>query len=245
MLSIDYSLTVPYPIALQEILDVYLWLLSGKEEVKDMLGFHPKKIILTGDSCGAFLAISLVIVLNELNKMLDNKFKLPTSIIGAYPVSSISNLSASKTLFTFEPLVQFHMYLLMVSVYGANKSTVGDFKKIEKTELFQKIVEKNKHQLDEKANEIESNNDSPWFNASWIDYLNRSDYMITFFNNPFINPISYQHFDELKETSLFLVCADEDFLLDDGLDLAKKWKGTLFLLKIDFFLFFLLIAFFF
>lgn len=69
-LSVDYSLTVPYPIPLQELLDVYLWLFSGAEEVKAKLGYHPRQIILSGDSGGAFLALTLTIALNELNKML-------------------------------------------------------------------------------------------------------------------------------------------------------------------------------
>ena len=155
-LAIDYSLTVPYPIPLQEILDVYLWALSGRPDVKETLGFHPKRVVLSGDSCGGFFSIALTIVLNELIKMrtkpngllngqlngyanghsnglrdLDPLPSLPMSVVAAYPAFSISNLAPSKTLFTFEPLVEIHMFMLIMSVYGANLSTLGDFKRIE------------------------------------------------------------------------------------------------------------------
>ena len=149
-LAIDYSLTVPYPIPLQEILDVYLWALSGRADVEEKLGFHPKKIVLSGDSCGGYFSVELTIVLNELIKMqiktngylngytngystADPIPPLPLSVVVAYPALSISNFAPSNTLFTFEPLVEIHMFMLIISMYGANLSTIGDFKRIEKS----------------------------------------------------------------------------------------------------------------
>ena len=143
----EYSLTVSYPVPLQEILDVYLWLLSGADDVKAKLGFHPKKIILSGDSCGGFLAITLTIALNELNKMLRKSagackrpgsrsiqlpIRLPQAIVAEYPALALTNISPSISLTVFDSLVDCHLFMLAISVYGANLSSSSDFKTIEK-----------------------------------------------------------------------------------------------------------------
>lgn len=58
----------PYPAAIQDILDLYLFLTSGDQKVMDMLGFHPENILLSGDSAGGQLATVLTIALNEIRK---------------------------------------------------------------------------------------------------------------------------------------------------------------------------------
>lgn len=145
ILAIDYSLTVPYPVPMQEILDVYLWLLSGREEVKQMLGFHPKKIILAGDSCGGFFALTLTIVLNELNKMLAKRngfsndpfsWPLPTSIFSAFGVLSFSNLSPSLIMAVLEPIIETNLILIVAGLVGANVWCEGDFKRIENSKFL-------------------------------------------------------------------------------------------------------------
>lgn len=167
-LAIDYSLTVPYPVPLQEVLDVYLWALSGGADVEEKLGFQPKKIVLAGDSGGGYFTCCLTIVLNELIKMLSsskaggnlnglanghlNEVKdpypipsLPLSLVTAYPAFSISNFAPSKTLFTLESLVEIHAFMLIISIYGANVSTIGDFKKIENSEYLVELSTSNQN----------------------------------------------------------------------------------------------------
>ena len=148
ILAIDYSLTVPYPVPLQELLDVYLWLFSGKPEVKKMLGFHPKKIILAGDSVGAFFGITLCIVLNELNKMLRKSDQvnglaatsycppvpLPISIVSSYGVLSFSKMFISLILNGLDPMIEAHLLMIITAMYGANVSCNGDFKRVEASE---------------------------------------------------------------------------------------------------------------
>ena len=58
----------PYPAAIQDILDLYLFVTSGDQRVLDMLGFHPDNILLSGDSAGGQLATVLTIALNEIRK---------------------------------------------------------------------------------------------------------------------------------------------------------------------------------
>lgn len=98
IVSVDYSLSpqVKYPTALEEILEVYLYLIgfdaspcfeqvasfiSGdhlnvkgekRARVHDLLGFVPKNIILFGDSAGSNLSLSLLHVLHDLNQLLGN-----------------------------------------------------------------------------------------------------------------------------------------------------------------------------
>ena len=121
-----------------------------------MLGFHPKKIILAGDSCGAYFALALTIVLNELNKRLRKSSEvngyaaasysptapvpLPVSMVGGYSVLSFSKVFPSLILNGMDPLIEAHVVPIMVSVYGANAWCNGDFKRIEKSEWSRFIL---------------------------------------------------------------------------------------------------------
>lgn len=58
----------PYPAAIQDILDLYLFVTSKDQKVIDLLGFHPENIVLSGDSAGGQLAIVLTIALNKIRK---------------------------------------------------------------------------------------------------------------------------------------------------------------------------------
>ena len=156
---------------------------------------------------------------------------LPVSVVAAYPVISIKNLTPSKAITTIDSMVTFHSFLLMLSMYAANVSTNGDFKKIEKTRLFQEIVEKNQDlTIGEDNNDfgIESkDDDSPWFLTNYKILKYRAFYIESFFKaNAIINPLSYlDRFDDFKDISLFTFCGTNDFLLDDTISLAKIWKG--------------------
>ena len=70
VLQVRYTLCpdARFPVQIQQMLDVYLWLVSGDESVKDKIGFHPKKIVLAGDSAGALFVTSMLVVLNEIRK---------------------------------------------------------------------------------------------------------------------------------------------------------------------------------
>ena len=148
ILAIDYSLTVPYPVPLQDILDVYLWLFSGNDNVKQKLGFHPKKIILAGDSSGAYLALCLLIVLNELNNMLRSQVNgyvadpipLPISMVTIYGILSISKLFSSLLFCGLDPFLDAHLLLIVLTMYGANAWCHGDFKRIEKSKCGGKFL---------------------------------------------------------------------------------------------------------
>jgi acetyl esterase len=68
ILSIGYSVSpeAKFPTALQEVMDTYLYLTSGDPAILLMLGFHPKRITLCGDSAGATLLTALTMALNDI-----------------------------------------------------------------------------------------------------------------------------------------------------------------------------------
>lgn len=68
-----------------------------------------------------------------MNKLGDQRIPLPISIVTIYPAFTIGNNSISKSFVMLEPLIELHLYLLMVSKYGANLSDLSDFKKVEKS----------------------------------------------------------------------------------------------------------------
>lgn len=98
-----------------------------------------------------------------------------------------------------------------------------------KGEAFQKIVSKN--QNDEtvgqtKEFKISNESSTPWFNCDYKTFKNRADYVTSFYDHPFIEPILYKEkFDELKEIDLYALAGNDDVLLDDCLELASLWKG--------------------
>ena len=87
ILSIDISLAPEhkFPVAIQEIVDVYLTL-TTKDDASDILGFKPRQIFLSGDSSGAYQAMAALVVLNEINKSSSGLIKMmPSAIIALYP----------------------------------------------------------------------------------------------------------------------------------------------------------------
>lgn len=65
----------------------------------------------------------------------------------------------------------------------------------------------------------------PWYLCDYATYKTRSDYIGSFYQHEFINPLIYQHFDELKNVDLYSIVGELDLLVDDSIELSKKWKG--------------------
>ena len=66
----------------------------------------------------------------------------------------------------------------------------------------------------------------PWFKCDYPTFVNYADYIDSFYNHPFINPVLYgDRFGELKDVSLFTFVGTADFLMDDSIELARVWKG--------------------
>lgn len=87
VLTIDYRVApkYPYPAALQDAAEAYLWLLQEK-------GYAPDKILLAGDSAGGGLALALMMYLR------DHELPLP---LGAVLMSPWTDLTCSGESHSF------------------------------------------------------------------------------------------------------------------------------------------------
>uniref|UniRef100_T1K1S8 Alpha/beta hydrolase fold-3 domain-containing protein n=1 Tax=Tetranychus urticae TaxID=32264 RepID=T1K1S8_TETUR len=100
-LSVDYTKLVTYPIAFQEVLDVYLWAigLSNADQCtpESVLGFKPSKVVLCGDSAGSHLAFSILRSLHDIqaNSPQGPRIPFPTGFVSFY-----TNISYTEC-FTF------------------------------------------------------------------------------------------------------------------------------------------------
>lgn len=122
ILSIGYSLSPEnkFPVALQEVLDVYLWLTNddGKAEVE--LGFRPSEVILTGDSSGGNLVTALCFCLNDMKKLFkDGKtVQMPLGILPMFTSFSFQpHLTPSMLMTVVDPLVIPASKLIAMDAY--------------------------------------------------------------------------------------------------------------------------------
>lgn len=290
MLSVDYSLSVAYPIALQEMLDVYLWLTSGSQEVVDLLGFHPQKIVLCGDSAGGMLCLILLLVLNDLNQMLGErtgeKIPMPHAFVGFYPAFTATSLSPSKLLAKMESVLSIGPLMTVIGVYSAGIYDVNDFRRIEQTPEYRAMLigeggedllksglsEQTRlpdtprwiHRLQDWNHWAKSRSllliplvltltvmtrigsllwqawkqtvgpkYSPWYVCDGQTYDRRTNYLIHMLNHPYGSPLVYPDFDQLKDIRLYLITSHFDVLLDDNIELARKWRGPVQLDVVD------------
>ena len=58
----------PYPAAVQDVLDVYMFLVSGTPRVLELIGFQPKKILMSGASAGGTISLAVTFALNAIRK---------------------------------------------------------------------------------------------------------------------------------------------------------------------------------
>ena len=79
IVSVEYSLAPenPFPAALNDCWQVYIWLLSNAEQ---FLGIKPENVVLTGDSAGAHLACTLAIL------AILRQVRVPTGLMLSYGI---------------------------------------------------------------------------------------------------------------------------------------------------------------
>ena len=92
---------------------------------------------------------------------------------------------------------------------------------------------KNKDQpIEENGHKSATDDDStPWFRCDYASYMNRAEYIGSFYDHPFIEPLLYEdQFDELKQINLYCMVGNLDCTLDCSVDLVRMWKGNLLIL---------------
>jgi acetyl esterase/lipase len=102
-------------------------LTSGSDQVLDLIGFHPKRIILTGDSAGGNLSPAVTFVLNDIRRMGAESPLMPVALAVQYPAPDPTLIfDASKTMVTFDPLLSTSKMLTFLSAYHGIPVTPED-----------------------------------------------------------------------------------------------------------------------
>ena len=143
ILSVDYSVSpeAKFPVALQQLLDVYLFVSSGEaEQINKALGYRPEEFILAGDSAGGALTMAVLLVLNDINRQIAandsiaaNPIKMPKSILNLYaPYNLTLNISPSMILASCDSMISagvmlscFEAYLPLVNLNEAASEPVN------------------------------------------------------------------------------------------------------------------------
>lgn len=198
-LALDGSLCpdTKFPVALQEAVDFYSWLTSGQSEVTQILGFEPKDIVISGESSGANLAASLVLVLNDIRREFPaHAAPLPASVALIFPrICLRADMFPSWWLSPFEVLVSVSLqlsagaaYIPMVKTNESN-STLSEYNPAD-------------HLTD-------------WF----------KDRTVRLVDSPYLTPYSYDKFDQIADVRLKVLAFSFCPFLDEGLRLVSEWKG--------------------
>lgn len=186
-----------YPSGLQDLLDVYLFLTSGCQEATNILGFEPKNVILTGDSSGGNMSLALLIALNDIRK------RDPCEGSGTrvkMPSALVLQYPAANPSF----VVNASAALVNLDTALPAAACLTCFS------LYPQVQPK-----------IE---DPLWFRKKEgvPEIIRRFTARV---KDPLVNILAYDRFEEVKEVKLFLAVAEFDPLLDQGIDLAKRWQG--------------------
>jgi hormone-sensitive lipase len=149
--GINYSLApkYKYPEGVNDIFQAYMWILK---HAKEELNMDIKHIILTGDSAGGNLILSLnnlLIVLKEYEKDLKDIILLPELVLLFYPVTyvNLNTYSNSFLLSLNESLLNSSTLKYMCEQY------VGDYP-LQDDDMFLNPIKLNKFILDRIKNKI-------------------------------------------------------------------------------------------
>ena len=190
----------PYPAALQDVLDVYLFLTSGDQKAADMIGFDPDHVVLSGDSAGSNLALALSFTLNQIRKSglssADSNanpmdVRMPKALALQYP--SVTGFIAvpSTTILTFDPILTVSLYALSRSFYAEVDPKIED-------ELWYKK--------------------DPDVKGTIRRFNDR-------LKDPLMNIMAYEEWSDLKDLPLYVTACEMDAIFDHSILLAKMWQG--------------------
>ncbi|KAI1286067.1 Hormone-sensitive lipase [Halotydeus destructor] len=115
VISIAYSLSpeARFPVAIQEVLDTYLWLSGKTQGVTDTLGFQPDKILVTGDSAGAMAIAAMLHVMSDIKKQWPDAASEVT-----YPEAFVSLYGVFDFRFALYPSLMMAILEPLVSLVG-------------------------------------------------------------------------------------------------------------------------------
>lgn len=221
ILSVEYTLAPgkegegEFPTALQECLDVYLFITNRNHSNRDsicsidtIIGFQPRNIVLVGDSAGSNLSLCLLHVINEVNRQLverggevshSNQVPLPSALFLPYPHTnpSIVRMTPSRLLMAIDPVLSTGVMFSLSEGYHPESRSVSMC--------------------------------LPWYRQSLSFVRRRLEEMegedMDLFFNPLVGLTNGHSASPLKNISLFVVVGEFDPLLDEAISLVRKWPG--------------------
>ncbi|KAI1283187.1 Hormone-sensitive lipase [Halotydeus destructor] len=255
IISVDHSLApgVRFPVPSQQLLDTYLWLTSGQDGVMDMLGFHPKNVIMIGDSSGGLLMTSLTMILNDIRKQFqDGDLIMPKAIIGFYSSFSIQPLlTPSFMLATVHPFLLPAVFCSMADAYlpdGRKQNvdengniTPDDDKEVVEVvpwwarvgNFFSNMVINVKFGWQLYKTTFSENDEDVWYLKDGAIVKRRLSLNEPFGKHPYLSPLNYDDFESLRDIKMHLVSMTYEPILDHSIMMARKWKGDISLDILD------------
>lgn len=249
VVSVDYSLSpqAKFPVAIQEVLDTYLWLMKGDESVQEALGFKPESVVLCGDSCGGLFSAILMVLLADIRKKFDEPIKSPKALVSFYATFTVCPFMSPGML-----LCPSHAYLLPTIFLACMQSYVlenmdglehlhdEEFEVLNDTAASDSTWARFKNWMSENFNwyfwwrpmeRIRPSN--LWF-LKGKDIIRRkivnNNGLMT---HPYMSPLMYDDFEALKQTNLYIIALANDPIIDHSIMMARKWKGRVQLDVID------------
>ena len=203
----DYRLSPehPFPASIQDLLDTYLFITSGSEEAVRLLGFQPKRIILTGDSAGGNMALVLALAISAIGKQQPEgkKVQQPVGMALQYPNG---NPSVERTAARAMSVID-----TTITLAGLGQAAGAYFG------------------VDPPSASSPSDKHHPqqaWFRSA--DFVPLSRRMMQRMRaNPHYNPLISQEFADLKHLPLYITAAEFDPLIDDAVAIGRCWRGPL------------------
>lgn len=214
VLQVAYSLSpeARFPVQVQQLLDVYLWLISGHASVREQIGFEPKRIILAGDSAGAMMVTSAVIVLNEIRKHLHPGIQMPISLFCFYGAFSLFPLVTASTFAS-----PFHFLLMPQILMEASRNYRPNLLDPRKA-LTPKLTAS---QIRDRLRHPDAN---PFMQSPQTirEHLSKLEGIT---DHPFLSPLAYNDFESLSDVELHCTSTHSEPILDATIAILKKWKG--------------------
>ncbi|XP_074604490.1 uncharacterized protein LOC141857832 [Brevipalpus obovatus] len=235
ILNVEYSRPVRYPIALQEFLDTYLWLTSESEEVAEILGFKPQKVVFCGDSAGGHLLFALSLVLRDIQFENPSFIKIyPAAFVGFYPaLSLIDGNLPSFYMSTLEAFITPSLLFSIISLYAA-----GIVYESECYELDNNLPVRENDPYSEPSSWQTFYNTWIRREKSWLECepekaRERFSKICQKALKPYMSPAECYDLNLVRDLPLYLISCEFDPLLDSTIELARKWKGQVHLDVLD------------
>ncbi|CAG2163652.1 unnamed protein product [Oppiella nova] len=247
ILSVDYALSPEnkYPTALQQILDVYLWLAS--DACVPALGYRPRRVVVCGDSAGGNLSLALCLVVHDICREGEPLLR-PKGVVCFYtPFMLQTRGSPSRLMTAVDTLLPLGVLLSCLEAYAPDADidcVDADFELISHDEIpadeeLPQMTSQNlqlvnrfarlRHKLSPSAS---TSPPKPWYRCPETPLAAKLLSLNAATNNAYVSPLMAANLD-FHDIPLYLVALVYDACLDDSIQMAKKWNGPVCLDVVD------------